>query len=160
MTTSKFQLGFMVMFHPHIHGITLDSDPAVLKHFLTHSVVSTNWFLESSSQDIREAENMMSEDIEFYKNILQNAPRRHAKHPYIRHYTHILRNSLEIIQTETLTGREYIGYIKTFWLKIIQRKWKKIYKIRKEIETKRKALVSLKTREIRGQWPKECRVWS
>ena len=42
--------------------------------------------------------------------------------------------------------------LKTFWLKIIQRCWKKIYKKRSEIMKQRKMLHHLRYREIHGHW--------
>ena len=53
---------------------------------------------------------------------------------------HILK--LHIAEDDT-----YTVIIKTFWLKIIQRKWKKIYKERCELLRKYKTLQYLRTRE-------------
>ena len=49
---------------------------------------------------------------------------------------------------------EMVAYHKTFWLRIIQRKWKKIYKQRREIIKKRKLMKSLNIRSLYGKWPK------
>jgi len=43
--------------------------------------------------------------------------------------------------------------IKTCWIRIVQRIWKKIVKIRKEIIEERKTIAALKYREIHGYWP-------
>jgi hypothetical protein len=45
--------------------------------------------------------------------------------------------------------------LKTFWLKIIQRKWKKIMKQRNHILSLRKQPTSLFHREIYGRWNKD-----
>jgi hypothetical protein len=42
---------------------------------------------------------------------------------------------------------------KTYWLRIIQRTWKKIIKERKKIIKERCKMSSLETREITGKWP-------
>lgn len=47
--------------------------------------------------------------------------------------------------------------VKTFWLKIIQRKWKKIYKERMKIIKNRKNVTSLHQREINGKFPSNCK---
>ena len=47
----------------------------------------------------------------------------------------------------------YTVVIKTFWIRIIQRNWKRIYKKRQEIIKKRKRLDSLQHREITGRFP-------
>tara|TARA_Y100000389_G_C17150655_1_gene359439 strand:+ start:39 stop:614 length:576 start_codon:yes stop_codon:yes gene_type:complete len=43
--------------------------------------------------------------------------------------------------------------IKTFWIKLIQRKWKNIYKERRRIITARISIKNLHYREIHGKWP-------
>ena len=64
--------------------------------------------------------------------------------------------SLEIAQCIDLETQERVAIIKTFWIKLIQRTWKNIFKKRKEIIIKRSQLTSLRHRELYGKWPKEC----
>lgn len=45
--------------------------------------------------------------------------------------------------------------LKTFWIKIIQRSWKKIYKKRCEIMKQRMMLHHLRYRELHGRWPQK-----
>ena len=45
--------------------------------------------------------------------------------------------------------------IKTHWLRVIQRRWREIYK--KRIEGKMN-VKNLKYREIHGKWPSECTI--
>jgi len=59
----------------------------------------------------------------------------------------------ELCKINNLNTGETIAIFKTFWLKIVQRKWKKIYAIRKNIENERKSIHSLKYRERHGKWP-------
>ena len=49
-----------------------------------------------------------------------------------------------------------VGIIKTFWIKIIQRTWKKIMKRRREVINIRKSLSSIRYRELNGRWPLNC----
>ena len=63
---------------------------------------------------------------------------------------------LELIDYYCLEGQEMVGICKTFWLKLIQRKWKSIFKKRKEIMKKRMMPHSLKYKEINGVWPNNC----
>jgi len=60
---------------------------------------------------------------------------------------------LEIAQCIYLPTQHCISIIKTFWLKIIQRKWKNIYKERKSYILKRTNLNAIKYKEIYGRWP-------
>jgi len=43
--------------------------------------------------------------------------------------------------------------IKTFWLRLVQRTWKRIYKERKEIIKKRMQPITLHHRSLHGRWP-------
>jgi len=70
MTFSKYQLGFMEIFHPYIHGLTVNSDPAVLGHYMVFQELSTENFLQTSPKDIRNAERAMGKQIEFYRKII------------------------------------------------------------------------------------------
>ena len=47
----------------------------------------------------------------------------------------------------------YSVVIKTFWLRVFQRRWKRIFRERQEKLMKRKSLLFLKIREIRGKFP-------
>lgn len=56
---------------------------------------------------------------------------------------------VEIVEMEEWTT----SIIKTFYLKLIQRKWKNIYKKRKQITLDRLKLCNMMYRERNGQWP-------
>jgi len=62
----------------------------------------------------------------------------------------------EIAECFYLPDGECISIIKTFWIKLIQRAWKKIYKKRQDILKNRCSIQSLKYREIHGKWPSYC----
>lgn len=66
--------------------------------------------------------------------------------------------SLEIVDYHCLPGREMVGVSKTFWLKLIQRKWKKVYAQRQEIEKKRKTIKELRYRERNGCWSDDVKL--
>jgi hypothetical protein len=66
------------------------------------------------------------------------------------------RSTVEIAECIYLMSQECISILKTFWLKIIQRKWKNILKERKIIIKKRSHPNSLRHREIYGKWPNDC----
>lgn len=59
---------------------------------------------------------------------------------------------LELINYFCLPGEEMVGICKTFWLKIIQRKWKKIYAERKRVYSERMKTSELMYRERNGKW--------
>lgn len=63
---------------------------------------------------------------------------------------------LEIAECIYLPSEHCVSIIKTFWLKLIQRKWKHICKERKLCLIKRANPNALKYREIYGNWPNNC----
>jgi hypothetical protein len=66
------------------------------------------------------------------------------------------RYRLEIAKCLYLPSCHCISILKTHWLKLIQRTWKKIYKDRKQTLLLRSHPNSLKYREINGRWPNNC----
>lgn len=65
---------------------------------------------------------------------------------------------VDIMQLHILDDGTYSVIIKTFWLKLIQRKWKKIYQIRRRVLENRLQISSLYHREIHGDWPVHMRT--
>jgi len=80
-----------------------------------------------------------------------------SKPKTIRNYVNIIRNPLyiqpQIAECHYLSNRECVCVLKTFWLRLVQRTWKRICKERKDIIQRRMLISSLKYREIRGRWP-------
>lgn len=83
-----------------------------------------------------------------------------VKHPTIRNYRNIVLNSNyikpEIAEYIILPTQETIAILKTFWIRIIQRTWKKIYFLRKNIIKKRCCPGAISIFELTGKWPKHC----
>ena len=63
----------------------------------------------------------------------------------------------EIGENIYLPSGHCICIIKTIWLKLIQRAWKKTYKNRINVIQKRCSIHSIRTRVITGNWPENCR---
>jgi len=66
------------------------------------------------------------------------------------------RLRLEIAECLYLPSDHCVSILKTHWLKLIQRTWKKIYRTRKRTLLMRSHPNSLKYREINGRWPNNC----
>lgn len=62
----------------------------------------------------------------------------------------IFNPRVHILQLHITNSGVYKVILKTFWLKIIQRTWKKIYAKRKKVLFKRKQLNNIILREIKG----------
>jgi len=82
---------------------------------------------------------------------------RPINHPIIRNYTNIcLKIKPEIAECIYLDTGECICILKTFWLRLIQRTWRKIFKQRRHMFQIRHTLKSLRYREMYGKWPIAC----
>jgi hypothetical protein len=81
-------------------------------------------------------------------------------HDIYRNYKQIITRENyikpEITDCVYLNTGHYVAILKTFWLRLIQRKWKNIIKERENIIKKRCTLNSLRHRELTGKWPKNC----
>ena len=82
-------------------------------------------------------------------------------HSIIRNYENIISKpdyiKPEIAECIILETQHCVAIIKTVWIRLIQRKWKKVYAERKNILRKRMSSASLSTRELTGAWPQHCR---
>lgn len=66
---------------------------------------------------------------------------------------------LEIAECIYLPSEHCVSIIKTIWLRLIQRTWKKIHRLRKLTITMRSHPNALKHREIYGRWPNSCSIY-
>jgi hypothetical protein len=97
---------------------------------------------------------------QLYVNEYARLITRHSPHKIIRNYHNIISRAdyikPEIGECIELFTGEQIVIIKTIWLKIIQRKWKKVFAKRQLIIKYRSSPNSLSFRQVTGNWPKYC----
>ena len=100
-------------------------------------------------------ERLINKMIWYYTGNLAN--RTNYKHPLIRNYINIHNKMApEITECIYLPTGECICIKKTMWIRLIQRTWKKIYKLRQETTALRSLPRNLFYRGITGSWPVEC----
>lgn len=128
----KNNLVLCEIFHPHKYGTDESSDKNIDNHFI---------ILKSYIYKGIKSFSIIDKDIKILKRhyIIMYEP----SHPYIRNYNHINRNilNIQIAEKVILKGGECVAIIKTFWIRIIQRTWKKVF---------RKYLFDKYLRELRG----------
>jgi len=157
LNPSKLRLLIPEIYNVYIHGKTNDSDPNIDNHFIV--LQSFNYNSDSNIINLFRYLNKLSIFYKTYykKNYVNNSS---LKHKQIRNYNNIINNSsylnIEIGQIYYLKGDECVCIIKTFWIKIIQRAWKKIYQLRKRILQLRKRPDSIMYRQITGKWYDNC----
>ena len=98
--------------------------------------------------------------LKMYKITYNNLNNSMKNHSIIRNYKQIVAQQnyiqLHIAKVIYLSGSECVAILKTFWIKIIQRTWKKIYKKRCIVIALRKSPSSLFYRERHSKWPDNC----
>ena len=139
---NKYLLGICEIFHPNIHGFTNNSYPYIQNHYMIISIIQKYDFFNMSI-------NRYQNHIYKYYNINKN---KLLCHPFIRNYNNIISNKnnikFNIIEIIEMPGYEYAAIIKTFWLKILQKKWKNIYKNKMLKLKKMRNINYIRNREI------------
>lgn len=157
---SIYVLGLCELFNENIHGfIKGQSSPEIYHHYFMRNEIPIQHFYE----DINIVEDLCQKLNYYYTSRICLIPYFYLYHS-IQNYRKIIRSNRtyryikpEIIERIILPkGGECIAIIKTFWLRIIQRTWKKVYLKQKEILNKRMSIHSIKYREIHGKYPSDC----
>ena len=99
--------------------------------------IDHHWFVLEVIDD--EDMDNPEERLEFFKT--------HCKTPCL----------LEVADYYCLPGKEMVGVCKTFWLKLVQRKWKKVFAERQRMNKKRRTHEEIIYRERNGNWRSELR---
>lgn len=156
--------------HPLINGKDNDSDPNIETHYLVFdrfqpmTGLSYRYFEEDSNDFEYESDDdeiiKIDKAVDFlkwhYSNPAVVIPRYVGNHPTIRNYHNIVLRpdyiKPEIGEYILLPTQEAIAILKTVWLRIIQRKWKKVFQERKNIIKNKCNLSNLLLREVSGSY--------
>lgn len=157
--SGKYRLGICNLYNSTLHGEDENSSSDINSHYLVYTTIDPNEFYcneyKSLIITIRRGYMYWVRHMNYENNIIT--------HPTIRNFYKIINTKssykIDIVQIETLSGGEEVCYIKTFWIKIIQRKWRKVYNERKRILKIRQSVISQRERQMTGKWPQEARDW-
>ena len=174
---NKYNLLLCELHHPGIHGKTNNSAANIETHFLIHDRFDGHGYpIKNEYEDEDEDEDEEEDDEEAYydynitsvmaflKNQYSNPAnfnlRYFERHPTIRNYHNIISNQNyikpEIGEYIVLPTQEAVAILKTFWLRILQRKWKNVFKERLNIMKMRSNPICVYARQITGKWPPYC----
>ena len=144
-------------------GIMLDDYEEYVEYDTDHEIISNS---ENDSDDEEDYVDSITHIYQIQEITVQHymeefdVPHRQKPHKLIRNYHNIIRSANyikpEIAECINLPTGENIAIIKTMWIKIIQRKWKKVFAARQHIIKCRSCPSSLSTRQLTGYWPKHC----
>lgn len=157
---TKYNLGLVQIINPEIHGSYYNYSNWLNTHYLTvESNIDVNdFYSDILSDDI----NILNNDATEWARNYEINNNKELDHPCIRNYKNIISKlngvSLEIVETIMINSYPIdesniqisVSIKKTFWLKILQRKWKKYYKKKLSFM---KNLKNLYYREIHGKYP-------
>lgn len=140
---TKFLIVLCEHYNEKIHGPPKEGDYLVIRKY--------------NQLDMKKIEETSKPyNLNYRKNLRKIAP-----HAYIRNYVAIVTQQNyvkpEIAQCFQLPSGACVCVLKTFWLRIVQRAWKRVYQQRKEMIQKRmNPLVLLKRQENskRSEWNK------
>jgi hypothetical protein len=148
ISPTRFNIVLCELFNPNIHGESSE-EPTVYYHYLT-----INRYKKLNSYIMNDIAEFINLEYQYLLNQSSNV---------FPNYVNIIRRDNyikpEIAECFYLSSGHCISILKTIWIKLIQRTWKKIYKQRKEILLKRMNINSLRYREIKGVWPDDCRFY-
>ena len=148
ISPTKYNIVLCELFNNKLHGV-ISSE--VSKHYLLINRIKQldldfidNWVAPLNQDYIDRQEQITPHKfIKNYKNII-------TQPNYIKP---------EIGEIINLPSGHTVCIIKTMWLKIVQRAWKRLVKERKQVIQMRCQFQSLKHREITGRWPVNCIYW-
>ena len=176
---NKWHLMLCELHLPTIHGKTDNSDPNIETYYLIHDLYNPTELYETNNSDsVSDSDSDDLDDENNSYNRIHNAinylKRKYLyltihfdpichNHPTIRNYYNIVSNT-NYIQPEIgeyiiLPTLEAVAVLKTFWIRIIQKKWKKVYKQQQQIIKERCKLPCLQFRQTTGHWPTHCKTF-
>jgi hypothetical protein len=149
-----YKLVIPELYNKYIHGKTTHSDQNINGQYMV-----LQSFKRNNNTNVGNLFKYINKMSSFYRKYYEKNF-TNLKHDIIRNYNHIIKRpnylNVEICKINYLSGDECVCIIKTFWLKIIQRVWKKIYKMRMIIMKKRFKPASLLYRQQTRKWPDDC----
>ena len=160
MKESRFKIANLEIYFPPRHGYIEDESLQYIygNQLILYSININEFYdeIDDVFEAIQLAKGVYNRNIDNTNN---------CSHPFIRNYKNIIENpkhlELKIIEPINIkfgpAEEDYYstGIDKTFWLRLIQRRWRNIQK--KRLQSKMN-INNLKYREINGIWPKECHI--
>ena len=173
MGSPTYRIVLCEIYNEYIHGPS--NDPMINSHYLIIGKFNPYYdsYYSDDSDLASETETDDSEDIDDYDrdslpiDDLMELHRekyisefiRHTvryKHPVIRNYRRIVLRPTyiqpEIAKCIILHSGESVAILKTFWLRIVQRAWKRVFSERNALMKKRCSPSELYYRQTRGKW--------
>lgn len=168
---NKFNLVVCEIFNRYIHGYCEDSDKSVEGHYLCVHVSRNRSIFDDRDYDSEDDDDLFAhinadeahicDIVDLHSAYyVSRSQKRNRPHKFIRNYDSITAKSYyiqpHIGQVIYLSSGECVVIVKTVWLRLIQRCWRRVYNEKKRVISRRRQIDSLKFREVHGKWPNDC----
>lgn len=145
------QLAVCELYHPRIHGATANSPRDIAQRYIVRETLSPEAVLRNEHLDV----------INLLKCGYASIRRTLGNHPDVRNYRAIISHpdyiKLDVVKVDEISGADGIpwtvGCLKTYSIRVLQRKWRSWYKNQQNIIMRRKHPKALRCRETTGKWP-------
>lgn len=155
------KLAICELYHHKIHGYDQqNSSTNINGQFLVIEKVKKDEIM----CDLKNVDSTDTSNVFIYSNTRKRMLLMMLEHldtdDIIRNYKHIILygnyHSPQIVECYNLDGGEKIAVLKTIWLRLIQRAWKKVFQQRLNVIKNRLNPKAIRQREITGKWSKDC----
>ena len=150
MSQNKFALIICELHNKNIHGFTEESDANVQGHYLV-----TETF-DQANVNLKKVHKICRVYSRQYKHLSPNL----LYHPLLRNYQAIVTSNKyfqpQIAECIYLSGDERVAILKTHWIRLIQRNWRRVYMEQQRVCRLRCDPRQLQHRQITGSWTKDC----
>jgi len=150
LMTNKFALIICELHNKNIHGFTEESDANVEGHYLVTETFN------QANVNLKKVSKIGRIYARKYRHLTQNL----LDHSIIRNYQAIVASNKyiqpQIAECIYLSGDERVAILKTHWICLIQRNWRRVYDEQQRIIRMRCDARQLRHREITGSWAKDC----
>jgi hypothetical protein len=164
---SKYNLILCELYNQTIHGLDENSDPNIQTHYIlidkyepfSETYIDNNEVEDDYDDPLTDMQSDILSYNEFYVRQMRIICFNMNPSP-IRNYRTIVSRpnyiQREIGEVIILPTFEEIAILKTFWIRMIQKKWKKVYQQRKIIINRRMTPSSIYYWQVNGKWPPDC----
>ena len=153
MSKNKNIIGTIEPYWEKIHGRTKDSSKDIDNHYMVDIEITAEEYYNTDLDKVR-SKHITDKFLKVYRRYVSEyitnrqkldilSPKNNTSHLNINNLIEYMRdmsklykyhakyynNNLHIIEIIKLEGEEEVAIIKTFWLKILQRKYKKYYRL-------------------------------
>ena len=140
-----YELAVCEIYNSNYHGISNNTN--IDSQYLIYNTISLEEFYNNEYLYYLNLLRRIYDLILFINN-------NYSQHCNIRNYKTIISNinysKLDIVEIFILPTTESIACLKTFWIRIFQRKWKTLFKLRREKINYLSNSKNLRKREISG----------